>query len=78
MSASEISDNRWELSATKPPVTSAGGMAQIILMSLFSLIFVWILVGAIQGIIMPKSEGLAGEYKNLNAATATEETPAEE
>lgn len=79
MSASEISDNRWELSATKPPVTSAGGLAQIILMGLFSLIFVWILIGAVQGIIMPKSEGLAGEYKNLNAAGQGEEAaPAEE
>jgi hypothetical protein len=73
MSSAEIADNRWELSATKPPVTSAGGIAQIILMSLFSLIFVWIVIGAIQGLIMPKSEGLAGEYKNLNATEAPAE-----
>jgi len=76
MSASEIADNRWELKATKPPVTSPGGLAQIVLMSLFALIFLWIMVGAVQGIIMPESEGLAGEYKNLNAAQKAE-TPAE-
>ncbi len=82
MSAAEIADNRWELQATKPPVTSAAGIAQIILMSGFALFFVWILVGSVQGIIMPKGEGLAGEYKNLNQASggggeAEAEAPAE-
>ncbi len=70
MSAAEIADNRWELQATKPPLTSAAGLAQIILMSGFALFFVWILVGSVQGMIMPKTEGLAGEYKNLNQAGA--------
>jgi len=77
MSASEIADNRWELSATKPPVTSAGGIAQILLMSGFGLFFVYILIGSIQGMIMPKTEGLAGEYKNLNATPQQQEAPAE-
>lgn len=77
MSSAEIADNRWEVAATKPPVTSPGGIAQIILMSLFALIFVWIMVGAVQGLIMPESEGLAGEYKNLNATETPAEAPAE-
>lgn len=66
MSAAEIADNRWEVQATKPPVTSVAGIAQILLMSGFGLFFVWILIGSVQGMIMPKGEGLAGEYKNLN------------
>ena len=77
MSASEIADNRWELSATKPPVTSASGIAQILLMSGFGLFFVYILIGSIMGIVTPKTEGLAGQYKDLNAAPKQQEAPAE-
>ncbi len=76
MSAAEIADNRWELSATKPPVTSIAGISQILLMSGFGLFFVYILVGSVMGMVKPKGEGLAGEYKNLNQSS--QEAPAEE
>lgn len=77
MSAAEIADNRWEAKASKPPITSAAGISMLILMSGFGLFFVWILVGSVQGMIMPKTEGLAGEYKNLNQQGGGEaETPA--
>ncbi|MBV1859165.1 MAG: hypothetical protein KUG77_12195 [Nannocystaceae bacterium] len=66
MSAAEIADNRWELSATKPPTTSPAGIGLLMVMSLFALFFVSIVVGSVLGIIQPKGEGLAGEYKNLN------------
>jgi hypothetical protein len=75
MSAAEIADNRWELQATKPPVTSPGGIAQILLMGGFAVFFVWIFIGSVQGMVMEKGEGLAGEYKNLNQGE--EEAPAE-
>ncbi len=79
MSAAEIADNRWEVSATKPPVTTAAGLAQILLMSGFGLFFVWIMIGSVMGMVSEKGEGLAGEYKNLNAGDQAggEEAPAE-
>lgn len=78
MSAAEIADNRWEVSASKAPITSPAGIGMLLVMSGFGLFFVWIMIGSVQGIIMPKGEGLAGEYKNLNAQDAGKaETPAE-
>lgn len=78
MSAAEIADNRWEVSASKPPITSPAGIGMLLVMSGFGLFFVWIMVGSVQGMIMPKSEGLAGEYKKLNQQETTKtEAPAE-
>ena len=76
MSAAEIADNRWETKASKAPITSAAGISMLILMSGFGLFFVWILVGSVQGMIMPKTEGLAGEYKNLNQQQSSGEAEA--
>lgn len=76
MSAAEIADNRWEVAATKPPIASPGGIGLLVVMSLFALFFVWIVVGSVQGMIQPKGEGLAGEYKNLNKAPQTPASPA--
>ncbi len=66
MSAAEIADNKWELSATKPPVATASGIAQVVLMGGFAAFFGWILVFSAIAIATPKGEGLAGEYKKLN------------
>ncbi len=77
MSAAEIADNRWELSASKPPIKSASGVSLLITMAGFVLFFAWILAGSVQGIIMPKGEGLAGEYKNLNQQSPEPAAPAE-
>ena len=72
MSAAEIADNKWELSATKPPVTSAAGIAQILLIGGLGLFFVWIIVFSIIAIVTPKPEdgGLAGEFKNMKVEGA--------
>ena len=77
MSAAEIADNKWEVSATKPPVGSAGGIAQILLMGGFAVFFVWIVVGSVIAIVTPKSEGLAGEYEKMKKQDAAA-APAEE
>lgn len=77
MSAAEIADNRWELKATKPPITSPAGLAQIILMGGFAAFFAWILVFSAIAIVTPKGEGLAGDYKNMKAGEAGEAEPAE-
>ncbi|MCH9685317.1 MAG: hypothetical protein K0V04_28030 [Deltaproteobacteria bacterium] len=77
MSASEIADNKWELKASKPPLASAGGVLQMILMGGFVILFGWLIVSSIIGIVTPKAEdgGLAGQYKNMNVegAAAAEE-----
>lgn len=76
MSAAEIADNKWELQSTKPPLSSSGGVLQLILMGGFMVFFGWLLVNSVIGIVTPKAEdgGLAGQYKNMSV----EGTKAEE
>jgi hypothetical protein len=49
MSLAEIQDNKWEVEATKPPVTNPGAIGVIILMTSFSLFFVAIIIGSVIG-----------------------------
>lgn len=79
MSAAEIADNKWELSSTKPPISSLPGIAQIILMGCFALFFGWLIASSVVAIVTPKKEdgGLAGQYKNMKANAPAEEAPAE-
>jgi hypothetical protein len=76
MSAAEIADNRWELSASKPPITTASGLFQILLMAGFALFFGWIIMASVVAIVTPnRGGGLAEQYKNLNVEQAA--APAE-
>ncbi len=83
MSSAEIADNKWEVESTKPPVVTAAGIAQILLMGMFGLFFLYILIMSVVGIVSPKQEGsLEQKYKEKlehgGAATApAEEAPAE-
>lgn len=76
MSTAEIGDNKWEVQASKPPVATAGGLLQLIMISAFSVIFGWITVNSVIGIVTPKKEGgsIADSYdkmqKNDNAKPA--------
>ncbi len=67
MSAAEIADNKWESTASKPPITTVSGLVQILLMSGFAIFFGWIIVSSVIGIVTPKNEdgGIAGDFKNL-------------
>lgn len=67
MSAAEIADNKWELESTKPPLKSASGIGQIVLMGGFICLFGWLIGSSVIGILSPKAEdgGLAGSYKNM-------------
>lgn len=65
MSASEIADNKWELEASKPPVSNVGGILQIVVVGFFSAIFAWMLMFTFQGIFGSKRETLADQYGNL-------------
>lgn len=67
MSSAEIADNKWEAEASKPPVTSFGGILQIIVVSAFAAMFGWMLLFTAQGIFGSKRETLADQYGNLKA-----------
>ena len=77
MSAAEIADNKWEVSSTKAPIGTFGGIAQLMMMGGFGLFFVWIIIGSVIAIVTPKPEdaGLAGQYKNMNNAGPAEAAP---
>lgn len=49
MSVADIQDNKWELEATKPPVTTPGAIGIIIMMTCFALFFVAIIIGSVIG-----------------------------
>jgi len=68
MSAAEIADNKWEREAAKPPVTNFGSIAQLILVSFFILLFLWILSWVFMGIIGDKKSTMADKYGEMNAA----------
>jgi len=64
MSAAEIADNKWESDSTKPPVITAAGIAQILLMGMFGLFFLYILIMSVVGIVTPHEDGaLEQKYK---------------
>jgi len=80
MSAAEIADNKWELQSTKPELKSVSGVMQMVLMGGFIVMFGWLIVNSIIGIVTPKSEdgGLAGSYKNMGVDGSGEEAAKEE
>lgn len=67
MSSAEIADNKWELQASKPPVTTTSGVLQLLLMAGFVGVFGYLILFSIIGAVTPKKEdaGLAGQYKNM-------------
>lgn len=67
MSSAEIADNKWEAEASKPPITSFGGILQIVVVTAFSAMFAWMMLFTFQGIFGSKRETLADAYGNLKA-----------
>jgi hypothetical protein len=57
MSMSEIADNKWEAAAAKPPISTFSGIMQILLISGFTLIFLYILQGSAAGMFGAKRDG---------------------
>ena len=70
MSAAEIADNKWEREAAKPPVATVGAFAQLALVSVFVLIFLWILSWVVLGIVSDKKSTMADKYGEMAAADA--------
>ncbi len=68
---SEIADNKWEVEAAKPPISTVSGIAQILLIASFAAVFVYILQGSARGLFTEKKDGLAENYgKMTNEAAA--------
>ena len=65
MSASEIANNKWELEASKTPLKSFGAIAQIIIVGAFCLMFLYILFGAVMGIVSPPQKTMAEKYGEM-------------
>jgi hypothetical protein len=62
---SEIADNKWEVEAAKPPVTTVSGIAQILLIACFASVFVYILQGSVRGLVTERKDGLAESYGRM-------------
>jgi hypothetical protein len=70
MSISEIADNKWEVRAAKPPVTTVPAIFQILLIGAFAAVFVWILWFSAAGIFGSKRDTMADNYGKMgNEAT---------
>lgn len=76
MSSAEIADNKWEVEASKPPVSSFGGILQIVIVTAFAGMFAWMLMFTAQGIFGAKRETLADQYSNLKAEGGAKDAPA--
>lgn len=68
---SEIADNKWEVQASKPPVATAGGLLQLIMIGGFAVLFVYITVMSVVAVTTAKSgNSLEEQYKTLNEKPA--------
>jgi hypothetical protein len=68
---SEIADNKWEVQASKPPVATAGGLLQLLMIGGFAVLFVYITVMSVVAITTPKAgNSLEEQYKTLNQKPA--------
>lgn len=73
MSTAEIADNRWEVEATKVEATNPAGLAQLILVGIFSVFFVGVALVAVYSLFAGPSEGSMEEmFKNQPAAGAAQ------
>jgi hypothetical protein len=65
MSTAEIADNKWEVEASKPPVSDVGGILQILVVTFFAGLFAWMMLFTFQGIFGSKRQTMADTYGNL-------------
>jgi hypothetical protein len=65
MSNAEIADNKWEVEAAKPPVTTVPAIFQILLIGSFAAVFLWILQFSAAGIFGAKRDTMADNYSKM-------------
>lgn len=56
MSRTEIQDNKWEIEASKPPITTPASIGMMIMMGGFTLFFVGIFIGSVIGTFTDPAE----------------------
>jgi hypothetical protein len=66
MSNAEIADNKWEVEAAKPPVTTVPAIFQILLIGSFAAVFLWILQFSVMGLFGAKRDTMADNYGKMN------------
>lgn len=49
MSVAEIQDNKWEVTASKPEIVTAGGVGLMVMMAGFVGYFVWMVIFSVVG-----------------------------
>lgn len=77
MSAAEIADNKWELTASKPPVATAGGVAQLLVMGFFAAFFLWMIINSFIGAVGPKADSdLVKAYEQAGVGGTKADAPA--
>lgn len=70
MSNAEIADNKWEVQAAKPPVTSVAAIAQLLMMVALTFIFLYLFQGTMQGIFGAQQETMADAYGKMTNEAA--------
>ncbi len=70
MSVAEIADNKWERESAKPPIMEVGSLAQLILISIFALLFLWIFSWCLMGIFGAEQESMSDRYGEMEAGAA--------
>lgn len=70
MSNAEIADNKWEIEAAKPPVTTVPAIFQILLIASFAAVFVWILQFSVSGLFGAKRDTMADNYSKMGNEAA--------
>ena len=69
MSAAEIADNKWEVSASKPQLKTPGSIAQLVMMIGFMGFFAYILLFSVIGMFSEKKEGgLESQFSHMDDA----------
>lgn len=76
MSTAEIGDNKWEVQASKPPVATAAGLLQLLMIGAFALIFGWITFNSILGIVTPKKNDVSSIEKQFSKDAPAGSEPA--
>ncbi len=65
MSNAEIADNKWEVQAAKPPISSVAAISQLLMMVALTFIFLILLKGTLEGIFGETRETMADKVGKM-------------
>lgn len=73
MSTADIADNPWETRASKPPVTTPGGLLMLALMVGFTGLFAFITIKSVASIVSPPASD--GSFVEQSVKAANQQSP---